>query len=128
MLAHYIAILGQVMLGIYFLSAGWNHFQNATMMAGYAGSKGVPSPKLAVLGSGALLLIGGVSVITGDFLFWGILALVIFLIPVSFMMHAYWKDTDPMARANNRINFTKNMAILGALFLLWALPMLAYKL
>lgn len=126
MLTHYLAVLGQGILGLYFILAAHNHLTNTNQMARYAASKGIPSPKFAVFGSGLLLLIGGAGIITGMFLFYAIFALVIFLIPVSFTMHAFWKDTDPAVRANNRVNFTKNMALLGALLILWSWPYLAY--
>jgi uncharacterized membrane protein len=35
------------------------------MMSGYAAGKGVPVPKAAVLGSGALMVLGGLSLLLG---------------------------------------------------------------
>ena len=35
-----------------------------------------------------------------------------------FMMHAFWKVQDPMAKMSERVNFTKNMALLGAALIL----------
>jgi putative oxidoreductase len=91
-------------------------------MAPYAASKGVPAPQLAVLGSGVLLALGGLSVLLGVRPKWGVLSLALFLIPVSFAMHNYWTDRDPQMRQNNQIQFSKNLALLGAALMLLAIP------
>jgi hypothetical protein len=51
---------------------------------------------------------GGLSVALGALL---ILA---FLLPVAFFMHAFWKETDEQAKANQMAHFMKNMAMAGA--------------
>jgi len=92
-------------------------------MVGYAASKGVPAPKAAVVGSGLLLLVGGLSVVLGYMPMVGVIALIVFLLPVSFKMHAFWKETDPMAKMNAHIQFTKNMALIGAALTLLAIEL-----
>ena len=78
------------------------------------GSRHVPAPRAAVLGSGVLLLLGGASILLGVWPKWGILFVVLFLVPVTFMMHNYWKDADPQIRMMNQIQFHKNLALVGA--------------
>ena len=57
---HNIAFLiGRVIVGGFFLMNGFNHFAQLNMMTGYAKSKGIPAPALAVGGSGILLFLGG---------------------------------------------------------------------
>jgi hypothetical protein len=34
------------------------------------------------------------------------------------MMHAFWKVTDPMHKMSETINFTKNLALIGALLMM----------
>ena len=109
---------GRILFGGYFLYSGYNHFAKAGMMAGYAQSKGVPSAKAAVIGSGLLLLTGGLSVLFNIYVTVGMVALALFLIPVSLMMHAYWKLQDPSARVGEMVNFAKNLALLGAVLIL----------
>jgi putative oxidoreductase len=106
--------LGKILFGGYFLMGAYSHFSNLGMMSGYAQSKGVPAAKLAVLGSGLLLLAGGISIIFNLYPLIGLGALVLFLLPVTFMMHAFWKVQDPQARMGEMINFMKNIALLGA--------------
>jgi len=114
-------ILGRIIFSIYWLHAAYNHIFNSAGMVGYAQSKGVPHAKFAVIGTGVLLAIGGLSLLLGVWVNIGLSALAIFLIGVTFMMHAYWKDVDPMARMGNEINFWKNMALLGAILMMFAL-------
>lgn len=117
-----ISILGRLLLGGYFVYSGFNHFAMINMMAGYAQSKGVPAPKAAVGFSGLLLLIGGLSILLGAYPTIGIIALALFLVPVTFMMHAFWKVQDPMAKMHEMVNFMKNVALLGAALTLLAIP------
>jgi uncharacterized membrane protein YphA (DoxX/SURF4 family) len=107
-------IIGRVIFGGYFIYNGVNHFMQRAAMSGYAAAKGTPAPDAAVMGSGALLLAGGSSVITGIKPREGLAALVAFLVPVSLQMHRFWDETDGAVRQAEMINFTKNMALAGA--------------
>jgi len=111
----YVAFLiGRILVGVYYLYNAFNHFQSLDMMAGYAGSKGVPAPKLAVAGSGALLAIGGLSILTGFEPRLGVAAIVLFLVPVTLTMHQFWKVQDPTQKMGEQVNFMKNVALLGS--------------
>jgi uncharacterized membrane protein YphA (DoxX/SURF4 family) len=114
-------LLGRILFGGYFLMSGLNHFAHVAMLSGYAQSKGVPAPKLAVIVTGLLLLLGGLSVLFGLYPTIGALALLLFLLPVTFMMHAYWKVQDPQMQMGERMNFVKNLALVGAALLLFAI-------
>src|SRR3989344_4850437 len=103
----YLFILGRILYGGYFVLSGWNHFSKTEMLTSYAGSKGVPIPNTAVLFSGLLIFLGGLSVLTGIMAPLGLWLIIVFLIPVSFKMHDFWKDTDPMQKMSNQVNFMK---------------------
>lgn len=124
-------LVGRVLFGGFFLMTGLRHYMNTDMLAGYAQSKGVPSPRVAVLSSGLLILAGGLGVLLGAYVPWAVAALVLFLVLVSFKMHAYWTEAEPM-KSQDMQNFMKNMALLGgALMLLmipepWAYSLLGY--
>jgi uncharacterized membrane protein YphA (DoxX/SURF4 family) len=115
-------LLGRVLFGGFFIISGIRHFQHLDMMAGFTGSKGFPAPKLAVIGSGLLIILGGLSVLLGVRPLWGVILISAFLIPVTFVMHQYWKDTDMMTRINNQVNFMKNIALLGGAWMLVMIP------
>jgi len=114
-------LIGRLIFGGYFLMNAWNHFKNLEGLTGYAESKGVPSARSAVFASGMLLLLGGLGVIFGIAPEASLALPIIFLVPVSFKMHAFWKETNPNARMMERVQFMKNMALVGALLMLYAI-------
>lgn len=107
-------LLGRLLFGGFFLYNGINHVKNHGMLSQYAGSKKVPAPDVAVGGSGALLLLGGLSIILGLKPRVGSAALLIFLAGVSPTMHDFWNASDPQQRQADMIHFMKNMALFGA--------------
>lgn len=91
-------------------------------MIPYTRMKGIPFAEVAVLGTGALLLIAGVSILTGIYPVMAVAALTLFLVPVTFIMHNFWAVEDQMMKMNEMLMFTKNMALLGYTLLLLAIP------
>jgi uncharacterized membrane protein YphA (DoxX/SURF4 family) len=117
-----VFLLGRVLFGGFFIVAGVNHFQHLDMMAGFTGSKGVPAPRLLVMVSGLMIILGGISLLLGLRPFFGVALVTLFLVPVTFWMHNFWDDKDPMTRINNKVNFQKNLAMLGAAWMLLRIP------
>ena len=97
--------------------SGTNHFLKWDMMTSYAKSKNVPGAKWAVLLSGLLLLLGGVSILTGVYPQIGVLCITAFFLGVTFKMHDFWAVPKEEQMAQ-KINFMKNMALLGSA-LMW---------
>jgi uncharacterized membrane protein YphA (DoxX/SURF4 family) len=117
-----LLLVGRIIFGGFFFYSGVNHFAKFGMMTQYAKMKGVPFPAIAQGMTGLMLLLGGLSIVFGIYPFVGIVLLVVFLVPVTLMMHNFWKLEDPQMRMADRVNFTKNMALLGAVFMLVAIP------
>lgn len=117
----YVFILGKILFGGYFIKSGYAHFKNVTMLTGYAQSKKIPSPKIAVLVSGALMLLGGIGIIVGPYTQLATLLVLLFLVPTTLLMHQYWKITDPMQKMGEEINFYKNVALIGSLMMIFCL-------
>jgi len=118
----YLFLAGRVLYGGFFLLAGIDHFRRVDMMTPYAGAKGIPAPRLSVLGAGLLIILGGLSVLLGVRPSWGVLLLTVFLVPTSVLMHNYWAVTDPAVRQQDLINFKKNIALLGAAWMFLLIP------
>ena len=116
--------IGRILFGGYFLYNAYNHFRHSNSLAAYAKMKGVPMPKAAVIGSGVLLLIGGITFIIGWKMIIGMWALIVFLVPITIVMHAFWKIEDPQMRMNEEIQFGKNVALIGSLLVMIALSYL----
>lgn len=115
-----IFLIGRILFGGYFIMNGYNHFKNLSGTTGYAQSKGVPNAKTAVIVGGVLLVLGGLGIVLGVFPRFAVLLLEIFLIPVTYKMHQFWKITDPMQKMGEQINFTKNVALIGAALVFFA--------
>ena len=86
--------LGRFLFALIFLMAGANHFNKQTI--GYAASQGVPLAAIAVPLSGVLAIVGGLSILSGYCAKLGAWLIVLFLVPVSLMMHKFWTVIDPM--------------------------------
>jgi len=116
-----LVLIGRVLFVSLFLSSGFGHLTKSEGMAGYAKSKGVPAARLMVIASGVLLLAGGLMLLLGVWADLGALFLFAFLIPTPLLMHAFWKETDPMSKQMEQIQFSKDIALAGAALMLFAL-------
>jgi putative oxidoreductase len=105
--------LGRAIFGGYFVYSGVNHFLNLSSMTEYARSKRVPAAQAAVLGSGALLVLGGLSLVMGTRPKMGASMITAFLLGVTPSMHAFWDVEDEAQRMQEFVNFTKNVALIG---------------
>ena len=117
-----IFLIARIVLGLYYLYSASNHFFQVKMMAGYTASKGVPASEVFVIVTGILLLIGGASILTGYKPTIGIIALAIFFIPVTFIMHNFWTVSDQMMKMVEMVNFLKNIALLASAVMLLSIP------
>lgn len=106
-----LCLVGRVMFAAIFVLSGPNHFTSATI--GYAASAGVPFPAFLVPLSGTLALIGGLCVAIGWRARFGAWLLVAFLVPVTLTMHRFWGLDDDAAAMQQRIQFLKNLSMLG---------------
>jgi putative oxidoreductase len=111
-----VVVLGRLFFAVIFLMAGANHFNKQTI--GYAASQGVPLAALAVPLAGVLAIVGGLSILLGYRAKLGAWLIVLFLIPVTLMMHKFWTVTDPMMAQIQMILFMKNVSMLGGALLI----------
>lgn len=63
-----------------------------------------------------LLLIGGVLVLLGYRTTFGASLIILYWIPVTFIVHSFWNDVEPTRRIE-AISFMKNIAIAGGLLI-----------
>jgi len=115
-----VFIIGRILFVLMFVAGGLNHFTKAEAMAGYAAHKGVPQPKLANALSGAMLVVGGLSVALGVWADLGALILAVVLIAMAVKMHDFWAATDPQAKQTEMISFLKNISMAGAALVMFA--------
>jgi putative oxidoreductase len=111
-----VVVLGRFLYVFIFLMAGANHFSRQTI--GFAASQGVPLASIAVPLSGVLAIAGGLSILLGYRAKLGAWLIVLFLVPVTLMMHKFWAVQDPMMAQIQMILFMKNVAMLGGALLI----------
>ncbi len=76
-------------------------------------------PDLLLIGAIILLLVGGTLLLIGYRIGFGAILLMLYWIPVTFIVHSFWNDIEPERRLQ-AILFMKNIAILGGLLFLSA--------
>jgi len=111
-----VVLLGRLLFAAIFLTAGLGHFSKQTI--GYAASQGVPLATIAVPLSGVLALAGGLSILLGYRAKIGAWLIILFLVPVTLILHNFWAVKDPMMAQMQQIMFMKNLSMLGAALLI----------
>jgi putative oxidoreductase len=108
----YAGLLGRILYSVIFIMSGPNHFKAQTIA--FAAAQGVPLATIAVPLSGIIALLGGLSIALGYRAKLGAWLIVLFLVPVTLMLHRFWGLSDPQAAGLQLAMFMKNVSILGA--------------
>jgi putative oxidoreductase len=111
-----VVVLGRFFFALIFLFAAPNHFTKQTIA--FSASQGVPLAGIAIPLSGVIAIAGGVSILLGYRAKLGAWLLVLFLVPVTLMLHKFWTVTDPMMAQIQMILFMKNVSMLGGALLI----------
>jgi putative oxidoreductase len=116
-----LKIMGRFCLSALFIVSAVSDVLNWLPMTMVLTNKGVPfSPFL--LGIAVLLKLAGGSLLAlGIKVRWAVAALVLFLLPTTFIFHDFWAAALE-DQSDQFIHFLKNWAILGGLFILAAEP------
>jgi putative oxidoreductase len=108
----FLVLAGRILFALIFLTAAPRHFSREGVL--HAAQLGAPLAGLLVPISGVLALAGGLSIALGYKARWGAWSLVAFLLPVTFIMHAFWRLQDPVLAHTQQAMFAKNISMLGA--------------
>jgi putative oxidoreductase len=107
----YAVLAGRQLFSIIFIVASARHFTPEAVAS--AARHGVPWPDLLVPVSGMIALVGGLSVLLGFQTRIGAGLLVVFLVPVTVMMHNFWASTDSLTYQIEQAMFLKNLTMVG---------------
>jgi putative oxidoreductase len=108
--------IGRVLFVLIFIVAAPRHFSSEGIQ--HAAEMGLPLANILVPISGVIAILGGLSVALGYKARWGAWLLVVFLVPVTLMMHAFWRYSDPVVAHTQQAMFAKNLSMLGAVLLI----------
>lgn len=79
---------------------------------------GLPDDKeLLVRANGVTQMVGGIMLASGFLPRVGAMAIAATLVPTTFAGHPFWKEEDPAKRKTQRVQFLKNMAMMGGVLL-----------
>src|SRR5260370_10083889 len=111
-----VVLLGRFFFALIFLFAAPNRFTKQPIA--FSASQGVPLASIAVPLSGVVAIAAGLSILLGYRAKIGAWLIVLFLVPVTLMLHKFWTVTDPMMAQIQMILFMKNASMLGGALLI----------
>lgn len=124
--------LARPMLSSIFVTAGFNSLRNPDKVAPTAApvidkcrsllpqqvASLIPSdPATGVRINGAVHVVGGLMLATGRFPRVASVALATSLVPTTLAGHAFWQEDDPTKRAQQQVQFFKNLSLFGGLLI-----------
>jgi putative oxidoreductase len=110
--------IGRALIGLLFVVSGINKVIGFSYVAGWMASSGLPFASLLLGATIALEVGGGAMLVIGMQPRLAAAALALFLIPVTFIFHAFW-SADAASFQGQFSNFLKNVAIFGSLLIVY---------
>jgi putative oxidoreductase len=111
----YVVVIGRIFYSAIFIVSGFRHFSQETIT--FAAKYGIPFAQAAVPLSGVIAIFGGVSILLGYYARVGAWLLILFLVPVTLMVHNFWAVPAALA-PEQQTQFMKNVSMLGAALLI----------
>jgi putative oxidoreductase len=108
----YVALAARQLFAVTFIIASAGHFTADTIAS--AARHGVPLAGLLVPLSGLIALAGGLSLVFGYHVKLGACLLMVFLVPVTLMMHNFWAASDAAMFQQQLLLFVRNTMLMGA--------------
>jgi len=109
-----VPLAGRLLISSIFIFSGLGKLAAHAAMVGFAASKGLPAPDLAIWLAAAIEIFGGLAILLGFQTRIAAWVLFLYLIPVSLVFHNFWA-LQGMERMDNQIHLFKNVAIMGGL-------------
>ncbi|MFI0367995.1 DoxX family protein [Actinomadura sp. 1N219] len=116
-----VALIARIAFASIFIGAGFGHLTATAAMAGYAQSKKLPQPTLAVQVSGVYILVASALLVLGVWPDLAAIALVPFLLITAVVFHDFWRLESPEERQLEQIQFSKDLSLAGGALALFAL-------
>jgi len=113
---------GRILFSVFFIKGGASNLLNLERLTSYTASRGVPMPEIAVIVTSIMLLLGGISILTGFYPKIGAYLLIAFLIPVTIIIHDFWNIDDPAAGSRQLSSFLRNITYAGGCFVFLSIP------
>lgn len=116
----FVWLASRILFSSVFIVSAIGNLKNLDHASKITAASGVPFPKLLTVLASLLSLLGGISIVLGFQVEIGAVLVLLFLIPVTFTTHRFWKYTDPREAGMQQAHFWKNIGLIGgSLFLLY---------
>lgn len=107
--------LSRLLLAAPFVVLGYEAAAEPGGRVDLAADLGIPHPETAVRLNGAAMVVGGAALGLGVLPRTAATGLIASLVPTTLAGHRFWIHEDPAKRKANRIQFLKNLGLLGGL-------------
>jgi putative oxidoreductase len=114
-----LALVGRILLGSIFVLSGFQKLMGYSGVVASISGKGLPMPEVLAVLTIVIELGAGLLLVVGWKARWAALLLFLFIIPVSLVFHNFWTMEGAQA-AMNKIQFLKNVAIMGGMLMVAA--------
>jgi putative oxidoreductase len=114
-----VAALGRGLMALLFLFSAFSKLRDWSGGLAEVRAMGLPAPALALAGTVALQIGGGLMLAVGWHARWAALALAAFTLLATFMAHPFWRTSGTMA-PQQRVTFAEHLAIVGGLLMVVA--------
>lgn len=116
-----IQLIGRILFGLYFVFTGAGfHIPKSKMAEDYARSMRFPIPGIAGWPTGLWMIAAGLSIALGVWPDIGALMIGAFAIPAAAWFHRFWEVEDPMVRQFQQGYFGRNVIMVGACLIMFA--------
>jgi uncharacterized membrane protein YphA (DoxX/SURF4 family) len=109
--------VARVGLASTFVYGGYGVARDPGDRAAKAARLGFPEDPRLVRANGAAMVLGGGALALGILPRLAATGLILSLVPTSAAGHPFWRDTDPVARAQNLTQTLKNLGLVSGLLL-----------
>ena len=100
-----------------FVLSGSEVFAEPGARTAKAAGLGIPNPELATRANGAFMAVAGVALGLGIAPRLAATGLIVSMIPTTFAGHAFWEEQNPKTASAQRVQFLKNLGLIGGLLL-----------
>lgn len=114
-----MALVGRILLGLIFVLSGFQKLMGFSGVVGNITGKGLPMPEVLAVLTVAIELGAGLLLVIGLKARWAAFLLFLFIIPVTLTFHNFW-SMEGAQYAMNKIQFLKNVSIMGGMLLVAA--------
>lgn len=112
-----IVLIGRVLLSSLFLQSAVSKSLAWSAALDEVQSFGLPRRAYLLVPALAVQYLGGVCIAIGVLTFWSATALIVFLLPTTFLAHGFWRYAGA-DRAHHVTGFFQNFTMIGGLVLL----------